>query len=1074
MADVEDVFELPPMPAGMLLHTLMAPKSGTYFQQCWCILEGPLDHARFEAAWRQVIRRHQVLRSECHWEDLDRPVQVIYDDAEPEWHLADWSQLGGEEQETAFTSWLEADRGRGFRLDKAPLLRFALIRLAEGRHRFVWSFHHLLMDGWCGSLLVGEMLQLYAGAAAPPVPPPYRRYVEWREAQDDAAARTYWSEALAGMAGSTPLGIDRAIGDGAAGAVVEIRETLDPEIAARLSAMARRQRLTFATILQGAWALLLDRYSGQDDIVFGTVLSGRPPELAGVEQMVGLFLNTVPVRVSTDARQTLSSWLQALQAEHRHREKFGHAALSDIQRWGGSGKSLFDSVLIVENFPLTIEGAVAAEGSDLTLSDAGSYERTHYPLVLRVFPGAQTVMALTVDPGRILPSDAARLLKHFSNLLSAFVAGPDARLGEIDLLDPQERRALLDMGRGPQSAPAAPIHLQVLQRIDDVPEATAIIHVGATGDTAITYRDMAGRISVLAGALHQSGIGRGSVVAVCMERGPDLVPAMLAVMASGATYLPVDPGYPPERIAYMLRDSGTALILSDRTEPRALDLPQEIALLSVDQLDVNASDIVPASILPDDLAYILYTSGSTGNPKGVPITHGALSNFMQAMAASPGIGAQDRLLALTTIGFDISGLELFCPLTRGGTVVLADTAITRDGAKLVDLMKRLQPSVMQATPAGWRMLVEAGWTGDLGLKMLCGGEALDASLARRLQGLGGELWNLYGPTETTIWSAAARVESNLPDDGGVPVAGPIDHTQLYVLDDSGDLVPVGIAGELHIGGAGLSPGYWRRPDLAADRFIPNAFRTDAGDSLHLYRTGDRVRWRADGALEFLGRIDNQIKLRGFRIEPGEIESRLAAHPDVAEAAVLLEQAPVGARLVAYLRWRGGVPDDPAPMLRAHLAETLPPYMLPSAYVSLPLFPMTPNGKVDRRALAASGGKVATRSVVRPAVSGEPAATLASIWREMLQVDGVLPADNFFDLGGHSLLVTRMQSVVRERLAVTLDITDFFRFPTLETLAAHVAALRDPPVASGQPDGRTQLRSAGRDRLSQRRSRTARA
>ncbi len=1075
MADVEDVFELPPMPAGMLLHTLMAPQSGTYFQQCWCILNGELDLPRFTAAWQQVIRRHQVLRSECHWEDLDRPVQVIYDNAEPEWYLSDWSHLGVPEQQNAFAAWLEADRERGFHLDQAPLLRFALISLSESSHRFVWSFHHLLMDGWCGSLLVGEMLRLYAGIDAQPVPPPYRRYIEWRETQDEKAAQIYWSKALAGCDGPTPLGIDRAAGEAGEQPALEIREVLDAGLVGRLVDMARHHRVTFATILQGAWALLLSRYSGQDDVVFGTVLSGRPPELPGVEHMVGLFLNTVPVRVCTNPQHPLSDWLREIQSEHRLREKFSYAPLSDIQRWADSGKSLFESLLIVENFPLSMQGAIAAEGSDLSLSDAGSYERTHYPLTLRVFPEADTVLSLTVDLARIARSDAERLLRHLRNLLSAFAGRPHSRLGEFDLLDPQEREAILQMGRGPETAAAAPVHEQILARAGVARDKTALIHVGSGGDVSMTYDALGRRIAVLAAALHKHGVGRGAVVAVCMERGPDLVPSLLAVMASGATYLPVDPGYPSERIGDMVRDSGTVLILSDHTRHDIPGLPQDIVVLCTREIKAysGAFDFTPVPVRQDHLAYILYTSGSTGKPKGVPITHGALANFMQAMTTRPGIVSEDRLLALTTIGFDISGLELFCPLVRGGTVALADTAITRDGAKLVDLVERIKPSVMQATPAGWRLLIEAGWKGDGQLKMLCGGEALDSALADLLQARGGELWNLYGPTETTIWSAAAKVDIGLTGHG-VPVSGPIDRTELYVLDLRGEPVPVGITGELHIGGAGLSPGYWRRPDLSAEKFVPNPFRSGQEDGLHLYRTGDRVRWHDNGTLEFLGRIDNQIKLRGYRVEPGEIESRLVAHPEVSEAAVLLDQASSGARLVAYLRWRDAAPGNPAAALRDHLAQTLPSYMMPATYISLADFPLTPNGKVDRRALLAISGAAPEKTAAKPYVFGEPAATLVDIWKHVLEVESVLPGDNFFDLGGHSLLVTRLQSAVRDRFGVTLDITDFFRFPTLEALAARIAAANGNGGHDADvPEGRMQMRSAGRERLSQRRKRTAR-
>jgi amino acid adenylation domain-containing protein len=480
------------------------------------------------------------------------------------------------------------------------------------------------------------------------------------------------------------------------------------------------------------------------------------------------------------------------------------------------------------------------------------------------------------------------------------------------------------------------------------------------------------------------------------------------------------------------------------------------------------------SISTDDLAYILYTSGSTGQPKGVPIRHGSLSNFLQSMAARPGLSAADRLLAVTTIAFDIAGLELFGPLTQGGTLILADAATARDGVRLAALLERRHATVMQATPAGWRLLVEAGWQGRPGMKLLCGGEALDTALARDLLARGGELWNLYGPTETTIWSAAVKVEPSLLDGATVPVGGALARTQLYVLDPRDHPVPVGVPGELHIGGAGLSPGYWGKPELTADRFIPDAL---AGSG-RLYRTGDRVRWREDGTLEFLGRLDGQIKLRGHRIELGEIEARLASHPVVAQAVAVVADNGTGPRLVAYLRWQGAAPEGGTRALAEHLAAALPAYMLPGALIPIAEFPLTPNGKIDRRALAASFGESRVEHTAQaiPAdapmpAHGDPMATVAAIWREALRVERISPGDNFFDLGGHSLLVVTVQSAIRKRLDVAIEMVDIFRFPTLQTLSEHVAALRRGAEATTGTD-RSEALAQGQDRLRQRRQRRA--
>jgi amino acid adenylation domain-containing protein len=523
----------------------------------------------------------------------------------------------------------------------------------------------------------------------------------------------------------------------------------------------------------------------------------------------------------------------------------------------------------------------------------------------------------------------------------------------------------------------------------------------------------------------------------------------------------------------MLADAGSRLALVDARGAGALSAIPGLETMQV--AEAIGAQVEPArvpAIGADDLAYILYTSGSTGQPKGVPIRHGSLSNFLQSMAARPGLSAGDRLLAVTTIAFDIAGLELFGPLTQGGTLILTDAATARDGVRLAALLERSQATVMQATPAGWRLLVEAGWQGRRGLKILCGGEALDSRLAGDLLARGDAVWNLYGPTETTIWSAALRVEPALPGDATVPVGGSLDHTQLYVLDPRGMPVPVGVPGELHIGGAGLSPGYWRKPGLTADRFIPDAL----GVGARLYRTGDRVRWREDGALEFLGRLDGQIKLRGHRIELGEIEARLASHAAVAQAVAVVADDGTGPRLVAFVRWEGEAPAEGTDALAEHLAAALPAYMMPGAYIPLADIPLTPNGKIDRRALQVLFAESRAERISRADLSagaapayGEPMATIAAIWRDALRIERVAPGDNFFDLGGHSLLVVTVQSAIARRLDAAIEMVDIFRFPTLQTLSDHVAALGRDAEASATTD-RGEARVQGQERLRQSRQR----
>lgn len=1032
MADCIDAYEMTPLQAGMLFHTLYSPESSAYFEQYWCVLEGPLDIKRFQRAWKQVFDRHAVLRGECHWEGLDHPALVIYDDIEPEWQIADWNgAVDGD-----FDAWLAADRRRGFDLNRAPLVRFALFRLGEGRHRFVWSFHHLLMDGWCGALLVRDMLRHYSGNDIVPEPPPYRHYIDWRAEQDWTDAEAYWRRTLAGIESPSQLGIDRPLAD--SGGILELRERLPSPLSQRLQAFVRDQRLTLNTLFQGAWALLLARYSGSSDVVYGSVQSGRPPGLDGVAEMIGLFLNTVPVRIAGDPDRELVSWLQDLQSAQRDRERFGHVALTDIQQWSGVSAAipLFDSVLIVENYPVSIENAFDAEQSGLTVTEKGSYERTHYPLTLKILPGEVIDISVTIDTGRIAPAAAKRLMGHFRNVLEAFIVGAGMRLGDIGILDTAEQEMLLELGRGPHAAPAISVHEQIAAHAARTPHATAVEFEGTGGSRSLSYAGLVALADRIAAELERLGAGAGTVVAVCMERSPELVAALFGVMRSGAAYLPIDPSYPAERIAYVLDDSKALLTLVDKpSRPKLVGL-SGVRTVSIGDCEALTTAYAPKTSGADDIAYTIYTSGSTGRPKGVPVSHGSLGNFLQAMTSRLGISTSDRLLAVTTVAFDIAALELFGPLVNGGTVVLADMMLTRDGVSLAGLLERKAISLMQATPAGWRVLIEAGWQGRNSLTMLCGGEALDSALARQLLTRGRALWNLYGPTETAIWSGALPVSPTLLDQATVPIGGPIDNTQFHLADPHGGSVPFGVPGELYIGGAGLSPGYHGRPELTAEKFL------DDPQHGRLYRTGDRMRYREDGTLEFLGRLDGQIKLRGFRIELGEIEARLASHPQVSQAVAVVRDDGAGPQIVAYVR-PAVSHDDVAnhDTLSAHLSACLPDYMVPKAFVTLGSFPLTPNGKIDRSALPAPE-RVASATTTRGV--DMTVELVGGIWAEALGLDTVGAEQNFFDLGGHSLLATRVLGQVQRATGIGLGLRDLFEAPGLADFCARLARSRGLP------------------------------
>ncbi len=1049
---VEAIYPLTPLQQGMLFHTLYAPASGTYFEQFAFTLRGSLDEAAWEAAWERVVERHAVLRTAFAWEKRDRPLQIVARRAKVPWDRRDWRGTSEEERRARLDGFLREDRERWFEPGRAPLMRLALFRTADDEWEFVWSHHHLLLDGWSVGLVLGEVWTLYevgrSGALASlPEPRPYRDYVAWLQRRDPDAAGAYWREVLRGFHAPTPLGIGRGPGGGA-GEHGEVRYDLSPTASAALQEMARAHRVTLSTVVQGAWALLLSRYSGEEDVLFGATVSGRPPEIAGVERMVGLFINAVPVRTPVPPDESLAPWLQGLQARQAESREHEYAPLVEVRALSEvpAGDPLFETLLVFENFP--VDASASEPRGGVEIAGFRAFERTNYPLTLIVAPADGLVLRAQFDADRLDEGEVHALLGHLGTLLEGFARSPEARLGDLPLLGPDERARVLAEGNATDAG--FPRHERVHDRFEAVaahtPDAVALEFRGET----LTYAGLNRRADRLVRRLAALGVGPESRVAVCLERGPEMVVALLAVLKAGGAYVPVDPAYPPDRGAYVLEDAGAVVVV---TEPGVADrLPAVGTRVLVGDEARDEPGAAPASACPataEGAAYVIYTSGSTGKPKGVVVPHRAVVNFLDSMRARPGLAPDDVLLAVTTLSFDIAALELFLPLTTGARVALADRETASDGGLLRDALAATGATAMQATPATWRMLLDAGWSGAPGLKALCGGEALPRELADRLLPLCGELWNLYGPTETTIWSAVERVgEGEEP----VSLGGPIANTRVYLLDRGGEPVPPGVPGELYVGGEGVTRGYLGRPDLTAERFVPDPFSPIPG--ARLYRTGDRARRRPEGALDYLGRTDHQVKVRGFRVELGEVEAALALHPEVGEAAVVAKEDASGhARLVAYLAG-GRVPAG----LRDFLRERLPEHMMPSAFVALDPLPRTPNGKTDRRALAAREVSLpgAAEGYVAPRTPEEE--IVARAWSEVLGVERVGARDGFFELGGHSLLAMQVVSRVRAALGVEVPLRAVFDAPRLDAFAERVRRARSgaaaplPPIHRVPHDG----------------------
>ncbi|MEU5002602.1 amino acid adenylation domain-containing protein, partial [Streptomyces sp. NPDC021622] len=965
---VEDVLPLTPLQEGLVFHALYDQRAAdVYTVQLTVDLEGPVDVAALRAAGQTLLRRHPSLRAAFLHEGVSKPVQAIARTVELPVRDVDLTDYTDAERDTELARLLDDDRGRPFNLARPPLLRLLLIRLGTDRHRLVLTNHHILLDGWSMPLVMTELLTLYArggdDAGMPPAPP-YRRYLEWLQGQDRAAALKAWTLALAGVEEPTLIAPDAA--ERSLTVPGRAHVELDEGLTAALSAAARHHGVTVNTLVQGAWSLLLGQLTGRDDVVFGATVSGRPPEIPDVGSMVGLFINTVPVRARLRPDEPVARMLRRLQEEQSRLIDHRHLGLTDIHRVAGVG-TLFDSIVVFENYPLD-RSALSTPYGDVRVTDVGTFDATHYPLALFVIPGATTThLRLDHQPGLIDHAAAALIAERLRRVLEQLAHAPDLRVGGLDLLLPVERERILSEWNDTQTPVAGALLPELFEeQTTRSPQAPALVFNGVE----VSYRELDERANRLARLLVEQGAGPERLVALAVPRSVEMVVAILAVLKSGAAYVPVDPGFPADRIRHILADAAPACVLTTSDVADALPAgPPPIVLDDVavrDALAGHGADRLTDAdrtgpLLPAHPAYVIYTSGSTGTPKGVAVPHRALRNFLTAMRGTVPCAQGDRLLAVTTVGFDISILEMFVPLTSGACLGLVASEVTHDPAALAAVAGRFEPTLMQATPTHWRMLLDESPDVLGKLRVLVGGEALPHDLLRSLRRTAHEVVNLYGPTESTIWSTYARfegesgsaseeTESTGPAGSAVSIGGPIANTRVYVLGPDLCLVPPGVMGELYVAGAGLARGYFNRPDMTAERFVASPF---GEPGTRMYRTGDLVRQHPDGQLEFVARADDQIKLRGFRIELGEIEAVLTRQDGVTRAvAVLREDRPGDKRLIAYaVPAAPGTGLDPA-ALRTALAAALPDYMVPAAVLVLPRLPLTANGKLDRRALPA--------------------------------------------------------------------------------------------------------------------------
>ncbi len=1076
---IEAIYPLSPMQEGMLFHTLMNPGTGIYLMQNRYYVEGDVDAGVFRRAWAQVIARHSILRTSFVWKSQKRPLQAVHKQVEVPLEVTDWRGTDRAEQISRLDALLQAELETGFDFAKAPLMRLRLIRLTDHTYQFVHSFHHILLDEWCISPLLMDFLAHYEACAhgracEAETPRPYRDYIAWLQKQDLEAAQGFWRDYLRGFSTPTPLAYDR-LPEGLADQNEDAADQcvhVSAETTAALTSLAQRHRLTPNTFVQGAWAILLSYYSGEPDVLFGVTVAGRPPDLRGVESVLGLFINTLPLRLTVSPERQVLPWLKEVLAANVRLRQFEYTPLVQIQRSSEvpRGEALFHSLFVFENAPVD---PALCEGRILFRAEEEQYRvHTNYPMTVMGWPGKELGLKLSYDRRLFDSGTVSRMIGHLKRVLEGMVLRPDARIGELPLLDPTERTLLLST-RTDQVTPEADdrsFTVRFEEQVRTTPEAAAV----ACGDQTLSYAELNRRANRLAHALRSAGVGPESIVALLDERTPDLLTMILGVFKTGGAYLPLDPRYPVSRLAQVLALSRAPVVV---TSARSVDrmaqaLPEMSAAGRPRLLSLEAVLAAPGSDenLPPrgglrHLAYVIYTSGSTGVPKGAMVTQGGMLNNMASKHSSLPLDADDVIAQTASQCFDISVWQFLTALLCGARTHIVPDEIVRDPVRLLPQLEEAGITIFEAVPALLQALLDEA--GDVPLPpalsrlrwVLPTGEALPPALCRRWFARYPQipLMNAYGPAECADDVAVHPILAAPPDDLlPIPIGRAIPNIRLYILNRWMEPVPAGVSGELCIGGVGVGRGYLEDPARTAGSFVPDPFGTEEGG--RLYRTGDLARFRRDGTIDYLGRLDHQVKIRGFRIELGDIETHLSRHPSVREAVVLLREEKAGdRRLVAYVVTGESDPPDAA-ALRQSLEAQLPDYMVPSTFLFLDRLPRTANGKVDRRALPppCADDHLAARYVAPRSTTEE---LLAGIWSDILAVERVGVRDHFFELGGHSLLATQIVSRIRSAFHVELPLRTLFEAPTVAELAEAVderrvqeAGPQAPPLVPLPKDG----------------------
>ena len=1064
--NIIDSYPLSPMQQAMLFHYQLAPESGVYVQQLVCTFKEELDIELLKNAWSRVLSRHELLRTAFRWEGLEEPLQDVYDHVEIQAEIEDWQELSEKSQKEQFEAFLMSDKKRGLNMAESPMMRLSFFRLDKASYKAVWTYHHSIIDGRSRRVVIAEVLTVYDALRKGesyelPETKPYREYISWLREQDTSESKVFWENRLKDYNPSTffsPLQTVNYL-DETQRITAEITTDISESVADSLRTIAKENRVTLNIIIQGAWSLMLSRYSSETDVVIGEVRAGRRWTNQARNNMVGLFINTLPVRIKVHQDMKVRDWLKEIREVQFSVRNHETSPLIDIQKWSGipNNKSLFDNVYVYYD----MDTFFWSNESDWNNRDFYLLEDNGFPLTLDVYADKNIGLKITFDRNQFDVDYIERMLGHLKTLLVGISQNTNRTLTEIPMLTDEERqKVLIDWNDTKADYPQDKLIHQIFEaQVEKTPDAVALEFEGEQ----LTYQELNERANQLAHHLKSIGVGPETMVGIAVERSFEMVIGLYGILKAGGAYLPLDPTYPAERLAYMIKDAEVPVLL---TQAKLLDMfsPDNMKVICLDmdwpviESGQNSENPECEAIL-DNLAYTIYTSGSTGNPKGVMNTHRGILNRLLWMQDAYKLTDADCVLQKTPFSFDVSVWEFFWPLMFGVRLVIARPEGRRDSEYLVKTIIERQVTIIHFVPSMLQVFLMARDIEkcDSLRQVICSGEVLSVDLQELFfSRSNAKLHNLYGPTEAavdvTYWECQTGTQL-----ATVPIGRPVANTQIYILDGYLKPVPTGISGELYIGGVQVARGYLNLPELTEAAFVPDPFGDEP--EARLYKTGDSARYLSDGNIEFLGRLDFQVKIRGNRIELGEIEVALRSNPKVRDAIVLVrEDIPEDKRLVAYVILK----DDLSPgEMREYIMRNLPDYMIPDHFITLTEFPLTRNQKIDRKSLPAPDKSERTfkTSVVPP--SNKSQIMIADAWKEILNINSVGIDDNFFEIGGHSLLLVRVFYKLQERISGELTIMDMFRYPTIRTLSEYLNGFSgdNAIVSVGSVNSRAQGRRA---------------